>query len=93
MFDMLAPYIGGLAAALASLSYIPQVRKAWPRGSTGDLSLGMLLALTSGLGLWVVYGIIRGDWVIIVANVAGAVLAGIVLACKVRDKLARSSPK
>jgi hypothetical protein len=57
-----APFIGVIAALLASLSYLPQVRKAWPRGSTGDLSLGMLSALTLGLGLWVVYGAIEGDW-------------------------------
>nr|WP_244554006.1 SemiSWEET family transporter [Bradyrhizobium arachidis] len=64
---------------------MPQVRKAWPRGSTGDLSLGMLSALTLGLGLWVIYGAIQGDWVIVLANVAGATLAGIVLGCKIRD--------
>ncbi|WP_249143395.1 SemiSWEET family sugar transporter [Bradyrhizobium liaoningense] len=46
--------------------------KAWPRGSTGDLSLGMLSALTLGLGLWIIYGAIEGDWVIVLANVAGA---------------------
>jgi MtN3 and saliva related transmembrane protein len=33
---------------LTSLSYIPQVRKAWQRGSTSDLSLKMLVALTAG---------------------------------------------
>ncbi|QOZ65944.1 SemiSWEET family sugar transporter [Bradyrhizobium arachidis] len=77
--------MGGIAALLASLSYLPQVRKAWPRGSTGDLSLGMLSALTLGLGLWVIYGAIQGDWVIVLANVAGATLAGIVLGCKIRD--------
>lgn len=37
--------LGLLAAALTSLSYIPQVRKALPRKSTDDLSLKMLLAL------------------------------------------------
>ncbi|QOZ22065.1 hypothetical protein XI02_36915 [Bradyrhizobium sp. CCBAU 21365] len=42
-----ASSIGGIAAFLASLSYIPQLRKAWPRG-TGDLSLGMLAALSLG---------------------------------------------
>jgi MtN3 and saliva related transmembrane protein len=46
MFSSLGPYVGGLAAFLASLSYIPQVRKAWPRNSTEDLSLAMLTALT-----------------------------------------------
>jgi MtN3 and saliva related transmembrane protein len=80
-----APYVGGIAAFMASLSYIPQVRKAWPRGSTGDLSLGMLTALTIGLSLWIVYGILRGDWVIVCANATGALLAAIVLGCKVRD--------
>jgi hypothetical protein len=46
----LTTYLGGLAAFLASLSYVPQVRKAWPRGSTADLSMGMLVALTHGVG-------------------------------------------
>jgi len=81
----ITPLIGGIAAFLASLSYVPQVRKAWPRGSTGDLSLGMLTALTLGLALWVVYGLLRADWVIVGANAVGALLAGIVLGCKLRD--------
>ncbi|MET4156279.1 hypothetical protein ABIC08_008068, partial [Bradyrhizobium sp. RT9b] len=46
---------------LASLSYVPQVREAWPSGSTEDLSLFMLWALTLGLGFWIVYGVIRLD--------------------------------
>lgn len=87
MLGKLTPYIGGLAALLASLSYLPQVSKAWPRGSTGDLSLGMLVALTLGLMLWIVYGALQGDWVIVAANIAGGSLAATVLGCKVRDIL------
>ncbi len=79
-----APYFGALAAFLASLSYIPQLRKAWPRGSTEDLSMGMLTALTLGRWLWIVYGAIQRDCVIVCSNVVGATLAGIALACKVR---------
>jgi MtN3 and saliva related transmembrane protein len=81
----IAPYIGGIAAFLASLSYIPQVRKAWPRGSTKDLSAGMLTALTLGLGLWIVYGVLRSDWVIVAANAIGSALTAVVLGCKLRD--------
>jgi MtN3 and saliva related transmembrane protein len=51
MLDELTTYVGGAAAFLASLSYIPQVRKAWPRGETKDLSLSMLVTLTLGLSL------------------------------------------
>ena len=55
------------------------------RGATKDLSMGMLAALTTGLCLWLVYGIIRGDAVIIAANAVGAALAGTVFGCKIRD--------
>ena len=86
MLARFAPYIGAVAALLTSLSYIPQLRKAWPRGSTGELSAGMLTTLTLGLALWIVYGALQGDWVIIAANGVGATLAGIVLGCKIRDR-------
>lgn len=89
MLDTFAPYIRGIAAFLTSLSYVPQVRKAWPRGSTDDLSLFMLATLTLGLGLWIIYGSIRGDWMIVAANAVGATLAAIVLGCKVRDLKSR----
>jgi MtN3 and saliva related transmembrane protein len=85
MTESLIPWIGACAAALTSLSYIPQVRKAWPRGSTKDLSLRMLLVLTTGLLLWIGYGLLKGDWVIIAANSVGATLSGSVLAFKIRD--------
>ena len=85
MLSEFAPYVGGIAAILASLSYLPQLRKAIPRGSTGDLSLWTLVALTLGLSLWVVYGALRHDWVLACANMTGAGLTGVVLVCKVRD--------
>ena len=78
-------YVGAAAAFLSSLSYVPQVRKAWPRGSTTDLSLTMLLVLTCGLSLWIVYGVMCGDWVIVAANGVGASLTGLVLTFKIRD--------
>jgi MtN3 and saliva related transmembrane protein len=83
------PWIGIGAAVLTSLSYIPQVRKAWPRGSTKDLSLHMLVVLTSGLSLWVVYGLLKTDWVIVAANSVGATLSASVLIFKIRDMRSR----
>jgi MtN3 and saliva related transmembrane protein len=84
----LTSLLGLAAAALTSLSYIPQVRKALPRGSTGDLSQKMLLTLFTGLSLWIGYGIAIGDPIIVIANATGASLVGAVLGCKIRDKLA-----
>jgi len=90
MIHEVAPWVGAFAAALTSLSYIPQVRKAWPRGSTDDLSLTMLAVLTSGLLCWIGYGLLKGDWVIVAANSLGAALSGSVLAFKLRDLRAGS---
>jgi MtN3 and saliva related transmembrane protein len=81
----LIPWIGACAAVLTSVSYLPQVQKAWPRGSTSDLSLKMLVTLTAGLVLWIGYGLLRSDWVIVAANSVGASLSASVLAFKFRD--------
>jgi MtN3 and saliva related transmembrane protein len=89
MIQSLIPWVGTCAALLTSLSYLPQVQKAWPHGSTSDLSLTMLVTLTTGLMLWIGYGVLRGDWVIIAANVVGAVLSAGVLAFKIRDMRSR----
>ena len=91
MMQTIIPWIGGLAALLTSLSYIPQVQKALPRGSTSDLSLKMLIALTAGLVLWIIYGLLKSDWVIVAANGVGASLSASVLGFKIRDIRAGSA--
>jgi MtN3 and saliva related transmembrane protein len=78
-------FIGALAAVFTSLSYLPQVMKALPRGSTGDLSLKTLACLTAGLSLWICYGVMKGDWILVLANAVGAALSAVVLICKLRD--------
>jgi MtN3 and saliva related transmembrane protein len=87
------PVLGFVAAALTSLSYIPQVQKALPKDSTGDLSLKMLVALFAGVALWIVYGLMVEDIVIVIANCAGTALVGVVLGCKVRDIMAQRREK
>lgn len=84
--------IGIVAAMLTSLSYIPQVRKVWCGQPTDDLSSRTLIALTCGLLLWVVYGAIKPDWIIIVANATGASLTGYVLLHKLREKQPAGKP-
>ncbi|OYU92042.1 MAG: hypothetical protein CFE29_04170 [Bradyrhizobiaceae bacterium PARB1] len=79
------PWIGSLAAFMTSLSYVPQVRNALPRGSTEDLSLKTLIILTAGLGTWIVHGALKEDWVILAGNGVGAALSAFVLGCKLRD--------
>jgi MtN3 and saliva related transmembrane protein len=71
--------LAGTAAAICTTaSYVPQLRKCWATGETGDLSFKMLVLLACGLSLWVTYGLMRSDWVIVAANaVSLTLLAGI----------------
>ena len=46
----LETFIGAAAAFCTTASYIPQLRKCWKTGETGDLSLKMLLLLQAALG-------------------------------------------
>lgn len=85
MPEYFSSIIGVAAAALTSLSYIPQLRKAWPRGATDDISLKMLVVLSLGLSLWIAYGLVGRDWVVASANAVGLSLVGAVLVCKICD--------
>jgi MtN3 and saliva related transmembrane protein len=77
--------VGVAAAFCTTLSYWPQLKKCWETGSTGDLSLRMFLILTAGIALWVIYGFLIDDIVVVVANsVSLCFLAGI-LFFKVRE--------
>lgn len=76
--------IGFLAAAFTTVSYFPQVMKALKTKETKDLSLLMLLFLSSGLFLWFVYGLIINDLPIIIANFITFVLAFLVLLLKIK---------
>ena len=78
--------IGLVAAICTTASYYPQLRKCWETGSAGDLSLRMFLTLAAGVALWVVYGFLKSDIVIIIANaVSFALLLGI-LCFKFRER-------
>ena len=73
-----------LAAFLTTLANVPQVLKAWRTRETQDLSLVMVLTLASGLALWVVYGVMKGDAVLIGANGVALAIALVLAALKLR---------
>jgi MtN3 and saliva related transmembrane protein len=49
----------------------------------------MLVVLTTGLVLWIGYGLLRSDWVIVAANTVGGALSASLLAFKIRDMRSR----
>lgn len=67
--------LGLAAGALTTIAFVPQVIKTWKTKSAEDLSLGMYSIFCTGVLLWLVYGLIKWDIPIIVANVITFTLA------------------
>jgi MtN3 and saliva related transmembrane protein len=84
----LTTLIGLVAAFCTTVSYYPQLKKCWETGSAGDLSLKMFLTLAAGVALWAVYGFLKSDVVIIIANVGSLALLLGILYFKLREHLA-----
>lgn len=82
----LAEIVGFVAAILTTLAYLPQVIKTWKSKSAADLSLGLFSILTTGVFLWLVYGIMIGNGPIIASNVITLLLTGSMLYFKLRFK-------
>ena len=76
--------IGFIAAILTTVSFVPQVVKVWRTRSAKDVSLGMYLLFTLGIAIWLVYGVLIESWPVILANVVTLILAGSVLAMKLK---------
>ena len=78
-------FIGLAAACCTTASYFPQLKKCWDTGETHDLSFKMLVILAIGIALWVVYGILQRDWVIMLANAVSLALLSGILFFKLRE--------
>jgi len=78
--------IGLSAAAMTTISFIPQVIKTWKIKETRDISLPMFLMLAVGIVLWTVYGFIIQDLPVILANCVSFILTAIIIFFKVRYK-------
>ena len=76
--------IGAVAGTLSTVAFVPQVWRIWRTRHARDLSLPMYLIFTTGVALWFVYGLLLGALPIIVCNGLTLLLAGTVLAMKLR---------
>jgi MtN3 and saliva related transmembrane protein len=77
--------IGVAAAICTTVSFIPQVLKTIKTGQTKDISLSMYLIFTTGIILWLIYGIAISDLPIILANSITVILTSTVLVMKIRN--------
>ena len=76
--------IGYLAAALTTCSFVPQAWLTFHTRDVSGISLGMYSVFTTGVALWLVYGLLLGAWPIVAANAVTLALALAILVMKLR---------
>jgi MtN3 and saliva related transmembrane protein len=86
-------YVGLVASSLATFAFLPQVVKTWRTRSAHDFSLATLLMLEAGVGLWILYGVLRDAPAIWLGNGVTFVLAGYILSVKFRSVLEPSAAR
>ncbi|TSE19667.1 Sugar transporter SemiSWEET [Tepidimonas alkaliphilus] len=83
--------IGGVAAVLTTVSFVPQAWRTWRTRDVSGISLGMYATFATGVALWLIYGLLLGSWPIIIANAITLTLALMILTMCVRYRRRRRS--
>ena len=66
--------VGVAASVLTAFSLLPQLIKIIKEKKADDVSLGMLLILLAGLSLWIIYGFMIENKIIIFSNIFSVVI-------------------
>jgi MtN3 and saliva related transmembrane protein len=80
----LSDLVGYLAAALTTISFVPQAWHTFKTRDVSGISLSMYSAFTAGVALWLLYGLMLEAWPIVLANLVTLSLAGLILTMKLR---------
>lgn len=76
--------LGGAAASLTTLCWLPQTLRAIRHRDVKSLSLFTFGAFSLGVFLWLIYGIYIGSWPVILANAFTLVLNLAIVVQKLR---------
>lgn len=77
-------WIGGVAALLTTICWLPQAVRAMRLKDTRAISLSTNLVFAAGIVLWLAYGIALGNWPLIAANAVSLLFTLIIIAMKLR---------
>ena len=84
----LTTLVGICASVSTAVSSLPQLIKLFKEKKAENVSLGMFAVLVVGLAVWVWYGILKEDRIIIIANSISFVinLSTIILSIRYKTK-------
>jgi len=78
--------IGTIAGILTSISMVPQLVKVVKNKDVENISWKMITILLTGVSLWVVYGIMKMEWPIILSNAFSVLVNATLLICYFKYK-------
>jgi MtN3 and saliva related transmembrane protein len=81
-----ADILGYTAGAITTLTFLPQVLKTWKEKSAKNVSLLMFVIAFVNEVMWIIYGFLKNDWVIILTNIIMIVFCSIMIALKLKYK-------
>jgi MtN3 and saliva related transmembrane protein len=84
MDPLIVNLVGGGAATLTTICWLPQALKILRTRDTAAISLVTYSAFGLGLALWLCYGLLLGSWPIIGSNAVTLVLVFSIIGLKLR---------
>lgn len=78
--------LGYIAAFLTTAAFLPQTIKTIKSRDTTSISLAMYVMFTTGIVLWLAYGILIESMPMIIANIITFVLSATILVLKLTEK-------
>jgi MtN3 and saliva related transmembrane protein len=79
--------IGYIAGTLTTFASLPQLIKSLKEKDMSNISLAFVVTFTTGLMLWLVYGILRNDYPIIVFNILSLMFWIPITYLKIKDEM------
>ncbi len=76
--------VGISAGILTAVSMLPQLIKIVKDKKAEDVSIIMVIVLLAGLSMWIVYGVMKKDYPIIVTNCFSVVVNLLLLIFRIR---------
>jgi MtN3 and saliva related transmembrane protein len=83
--------IGYIAGTLTTFASLPQLIKSLKEKDMSNISLAFVITFTTGLMLWLVYGILRNDYPIIVFNILSLMFWIPITYLKIKDEMKKAS--
>ena len=77
--------VGSIAATLTTLAFVPQAYYSFKTRDLSGISLPMYSTFTLGVAFWLIYGLLRRDWPIIIANIITICLSSVILMLKIME--------